>query len=218
MSLSRFSDVLMCEDIPFCQIGIEISLRRALPEMRELRKAEDGEQALRLVKERMPDLALLDLGLPDISGLQVIRDLRALSSEIKILVITGSDDAELLRQVTLFKVNGVLHKSSPPLRLQELLESIAQDSKSPALDVRVQSILEKQSQVRLTAREYQVLEGIISGLTNPQIAEQLKCSVETVRFHRSNIMDKTDIHNTAELTAWFLKGHRESDSRSQAGR
>lgn len=206
MTRHRFEHVLICEDIAFCQMGLELVVQAALPRLKSLTVTASGGEALRRAREKTPDLALIDLGLPDLPGLQVIRSLRALSPATRILVVTGSDDTELLRQATLLKVNGILHKASSPSLLAGLLDRIAAGEPS-ALDPHITSLFDLRTPVGLTAREYEVLEAITKGWTNARIAEHLKCSIETVRFHRSNIMDKTDIRNTAELTAWFLKGN-----------
>jgi DNA-binding NarL/FixJ family response regulator len=210
-ALSSISDVLLCEDHPFVQMGLELSLKDLFPGLRTLRKSMLGRDALRMAKERKPDLAFVDLGLPDISGLELIQELKTAWPDLKIVVVTGCDNAATLLRVKKLGVSGILQKVSSHDRLRIVVESIfLKPSVQTALDPRTTEILKSHRDVEFTPREYDVLQEIIQGKSNQQIAEKLGCALTTVRFHRANLFEKTGVRSAAELTAWFLQGQRQS--------
>lgn len=204
------SNVLICEDQSFCQMGIELALKASLPSLKKIRKCATGMAAIKAAKDEAPDLALVDLGLPDISGIEVIRSLRAMLPELVIVVVTGADEPNLLQQAVTLKVDGIMRKVSSSEHLKEILDAVAERAGRPetVLDPEVSRLLNSRENVNLTPREYEVLELIVKGRSSRQIAEQLNCGLTTVRFHRANIIDKTNMRNTAELTAWFLMRQR----------
>ena len=106
------TDILACEDHPFLQIGLKASLLASIPDLKSLRLAGNGADALRLAREKRPDLVIVDLGLPDMSGLDLILRLKELWSGIRILVVTSCDNPSILRQARKIGVAGILQKSS----------------------------------------------------------------------------------------------------------
>jgi len=206
---SQISDVLLCEDHPFVQLGLEVSLSKLLPNLKSLRKSALGKEALGMIATQKPDLAFIDLGLPDMSGVDVIRSLKQSYPDLKIIVVTNCDNGATLLEVQRLGVSGIMQKISSQEQLQGILaEVFLRKDGLPVLDKNTEGILKSQEAVELTPREYDVLQEVVQGKSNQQIADKLGCAVTTVRFHRANILDKTGVRNAAELTAWFLQGQR----------
>src|ERR1043165_5343735 len=101
-------DIILCDDHPICQMGIEVALAKGTLKKIQLRKAFAGGEALTLAKEKKPDLVIVDLTLPDMTGVDLIKQLRGLFEDIRILVITNSSNAFILNQVVQLNVNGIL--------------------------------------------------------------------------------------------------------------
>lgn len=210
-SFLHISDVLLCEDHPFVQLGQEVVLRRLLPNLKSLRTSALGSDAIRLGSEHKPDLALIDLGLPDMPGTEVIRQLKQKFPNLKIIVITNCDNSALLHEVKSLGVSAIMQKSSSPENLQAVLNRIFSEPspQDTAVDKSTLEILQQRdSFIEFTPRETEVLQEIVQGKSNQQIAEKMGCALTTVRFHRANILEKTGFRNAAELTAWFIQGQR----------
>lgn len=203
----HIQNVLICEDHQLVQLGLEVSLKKLLKNLKVFRVAGTGAEAVRLVKECRPDLVILDIGLPDMSGIELIQKLRLIWLEIPILVITSCDSPSILLQAKKLGVRGIMQKGASAEHLAAAFEALIEPS--TYLDPVVRSLLYEWDCVDFTPREYEILQEIVQGISNPKIAEKLGCSISTVRFHRANILQKTNIRTGAELTAWFLKGKRQ---------
>lgn len=187
-------------------MGLELSLKPFLPPQVEVDRLGTGQAVLDRFRAIKPDLVLLDLNFPDMSGLKVLKELRQENTKVPILVITSSREASVIRNVIELGANGVLSKAHRLESFRMALQHIFNpSSKTTLLDTSVQEILNEQASSDLTPREWEVLALIARGLTNDDIANELKCSLETVKTHRSKIGQKTSSRNRAELTAWYLQ-------------
>lgn len=207
--LAFIRDILICEDHQLVQLGLEVSLKEFLPKLQSIRVSALGHEALSLAQERKPDLVLLDLGLPDMSGIELIQKLKLTWPDIKILVITNCDSASTLLQAKKLGVSGIMQKGASVEQLGFALRSL--DAFSMYLDPVVQSLLQQWDCVDFTPREYEILQEIVQGRSNQEIADKLECATSTVRFHRANILQKANIRTGAELAAWFLRGKRQNN-------
>jgi len=200
-------DILLCDDHPICQMGVEYVLRSSHPEPFNLRKAGNGIETLNEIKKKMPDILVLDLGLPDFSGTELIRAIREVAPLLKIIVLTNCDNPPILRQVLQYRVQALLQKTHSVENLKAIFKAAHDNTGIPYVDPAVEKILAQIStRPSLTPREYEVLEWIAKGHTSREIANILKCSSETVKSHRSNIMAKINVRNTAEMMAAYLQG------------
>lgn len=207
VSLANFSNVIVCDDHYVSALGIEMLLREYLPNNLRVRTSSTGKKALDLINQEAADLIIVDLGLPDISGIDVIKQIRARSVQSRIIVLTGTTEPHILRQVYQLKVNGILRKMSTGLNLKEALNFLKINQEKTYLDPSVNSILQTSADQALTRREYEVLELMAQGHTSDEIAEKMKCSVATVKTYRARIMNKSGARNSSEMMAWYLKGN-----------
>lgn len=203
-----FKKILICDDHPICQLGIEFYFRNLLTDFLEVIKADSGQQMLELFKRHEPDLLVLDLMLPDVSGLQLLQALPDCTGKTQILVITSCDDPIVLRQVLEAKIDVLLWKSHSVETFKEALLHLRNSAPTTKyIDPAIARALEQPTTDILTKREWEVLALIAKGLTNESIAKNLGCSIETVKTHRANLGIKTSSRNRAELTAWYLQGN-----------
>ncbi|MDN3355807.1 response regulator transcription factor [Actinomadura sp. DC4] len=175
--------------------------------------AEDGAQALRLLRATRPDVVLLDLHLPDLPGAEVTRRLLAADASIRVLILSASDERQGLLDAVAAGATGYLLKSA---RLEEVTAAIRSAAAgravfSPGLaglvlgEYRRLDTSAEPDVPRLTAREIEILRLIAKGLTYPEIAERLVLSHRTVQNHVQNTLGKLRLHNKAQLVRYALE-------------
>ncbi len=181
-------------------------------------EASNGREAIELAWKLKPDLVLMDLTMPEIDGLEATKRLAAELPELKVVVLTASDDDASLFEAIKSGARGYLVKDLESSTFFGLLEGVAkgEPALTPAL---ARKVLEEFARPRrraaesydpdaLTERETDVLELMVKGVTsNRTLAEQLGVSENTVKFHVRNILDKLHLHNRAQVVAYALR-HR----------
>jgi two-component system response regulator NreC len=178
-------------------------------------EAGDGLQAVKLAKEEKPDLVIMDLMLPRLSGIEAARRIRKSLPNVKIIMLTIHDEPPFVFKSLEAGANGYLVKESP---LDELIAAIrAVMSGETYLSSNFpRTLLGSYAKHRqrgkktdefalLTKREREILQYIAEGYTSPRIAQTLFISRKTVENHRANIMEKLNIHDTAGLVRYAIK-------------
>lgn len=167
--------------------------------------AEDGIKTIVEVRKQQPDILVLDIAMPYSNGIEVIGEVKRWSPNTKILILTGLTTGSLLRQAREAGAQGIYLKSDPMDAILEAAVSIADGGTS--YSSRVEEVLKQPALASLlTARENQILQGILRGESITAIAERYAISVNTVDKHRASIMRKFDVHSAGELMAL---AHRE---------
>lgn len=165
----------------------------------EVSSEVDAEQATARVKEINPAVVFLDYRLSTTTGLEVIRDMRKMGLLHPVIVLTGQGDEYLAAEITRAGANAYLVKDdlSTP-RLPETINRVIAEAKKDAPDraERAQTLSRLDA---LTPREREVLDEIVNGLTNKQIAAKMHRSIETIKVHRAHIMSKLMADSTADL-------------------
>jgi DNA-binding NarL/FixJ family response regulator len=206
--------VIVADDHHLVRQGIRVLLEKA-DDIKVVGEAADGQEAVGLVQRLAPDVLLMDVAMPRLSGTQAVGRVRALDVATQVVMLSMYSDETLVRQALRNGASGYLLKHSVT---EELLLAIRAASRgeiylSPAISQAVvagfltlQTDAEAASPFeRLTPREREVLQLISEGHTNNAIAQALKVSVKTVEKHRANLMSKLNVHDLAGLVRVALK-------------
>jgi RNA polymerase sigma factor (sigma-70 family) len=178
-------------------------------------EAEDGLETVRCVRKHNPDLLILDLSMPKLSGLSVLNELKTRHPDVRIIVLTVHDSEEYFREVFKAGASGYCLKRNSFSELSSAMEHVmagrvfvSPSITRPMLDGYLTTSDEDEPRSAwdtLTQREKEVLKLIGEGYKNKEIAELLNISPKTVEKHRSNLMSKLDLHNAQVLTAYAIK-------------
>ncbi|MEM8917339.1 MAG: response regulator transcription factor [Pseudomonadota bacterium] len=164
----------------------------------------DGRAGLEKVREVSPDIVLLDISMPDVTGIEILEEVRRWCPDTKIAVLTGLTSRKLLAQAWDNGADGIFLKTSNSGSLAHELKLVCEGARRLPPEV-AELLAEEKEQEKLTQREAQILFAIARGETNGAIADRLGISANTVDNHRSNIMRKLGAHSVAELLALALR-------------
>jgi len=185
-----------------------------IPETQVVGEAGDGQEAIELVKRLVPDLAILDISIPKLSGIEVCREIRRFFPSVKILMLTMHKDREYLYQAISAGAQGYLLKEDSDEELFAAIGTIRKGAiyvtkaLAGAVSTDISALFrggDRKLPKSLTAREREVLKFISEGKSNSEVAEVLRISIRTVETHRANIMNKLDLKNTAELVRYAMQ-------------
>ena len=198
--------ILLCDDQAVIRDGLELLLNLE-KDFEVVGLAQDGAEAVDLVKQKKPDLVLMDLNMPIMNGIEATREIHAKFPEIKILVLTTYDDDEWVFDAVRAGASGYLLKDTPRQKIIEAIRG-TMDGKSfldPAVAGKLMNqVASKQTQPtsiladKLTERELDVLRLLAKGINNSEIAAQLHLSEGTVRNHVSAILDKLGVSDRTQ--------------------
>lgn len=169
-----------------------------------LAEAENGFAAVTEVKIHQPDLLLLDISMPLAGGAEVVLDVQRWSPGTRIVILTGIHAPGLIAQLLEAEVAGMFSKGADLEELYRNLPLILRGGRyiTPGFE---RILRDQQTTPALTGREHQILNMIVAGKTNKEIAGQLVISHKTVDKHRTSLMDKLDVHSVAELLAYAFR-------------
>jgi two-component system, NarL family, invasion response regulator UvrY len=206
----------MTAEIPMIKLAIAEDhniVRRGLGEM--LGKAEDIEivgeagtaaETLEMVRAKQPDVLLLDITLPDRSGIDVLNDMRPMDTAPLVVVLTWHTETSFAVRAFNAGAHGYVSKSAEPEELLAAIRAVSRGER--VIPPGVEELLGKGNGHPagvLTAREHQVMEMLARGMTNREIAEHLTISIKTVDTHRGHVLKKLAVRNNAELTLFAVK-------------
>ena len=211
--------ILIADDHPVFRQGLH-SIFRNEKEFTVVGEATDGRQALELTKKLTPDILLLDLVMPQLTGLETLRELAGSATPVRTIVLTASIEKEQIVQALQLGARGILLKDAATDVLLSGIRTIMNgqfwvgQSKVTDLVEILHSYMPaptgptvlKQT-FGLTARELDVVSAIVSGFTNREIAGKFSISEQTVKHHLRNIFDKVGVSNRLEL-ALFAINHQ----------
>ena len=185
------------------------------PELEVVGEAANGREAVRLAVDVSPDIAILDVAMPMLNGIEAAEQIRKANPEIGVIILTmHADEAYILRALNV-GVKGYLLKESAEDDLFRAVKAVSQGKPffSPAI---TETLLEDYMRVLrqdgvsdtfdlLTTREKEVLQLLAEGKTNKEVAAILDVSLYTVESHRTNLMQKLNLHNTAEIVLYAVR-------------
>ena len=205
-------NILVADDHPVVRQGIR-QIFGAADDMRVAEEAANGRELLDLARTVEHDLVLLDLSMPEMSGLDVLKNLRTLRPKLPVLVLSMHPEDQYGKRVLKAGASGYMNKESAPEDLIEAVRKLLGGGRyvSPALAETLASDLSQDAgqaaHETLSDREFEVLRKLASGKTVSQIAEDLHLSVPTVSTYRARILEKMGMSTTAELMHYALRSH-----------
>jgi len=208
--MKKLIKVLLVDDHPIVRKGIASCLAKS-PDLQILGEAADGVEALRKAREMTPDVILMDIDMPNMSGLAVTQALRKELPQVKVLILSMHRQTDYVLRILQSGALGYVLKDAPADELIEAIQTVysgqayfSSDIARVALTQFVQGSSEGPSPMNLTNREREVLILIAEGLSNKEIAVKLNLGVRTVETHRERIMRKLNIHSIAGLTRFAI--------------
>jgi DNA-binding NarL/FixJ family response regulator len=168
-------------------------------------EAGDGEEAIRLAQELKPKVIVMDCAMPRTSGLIATRRILETSPEQAILMLSMHSEDTLVHQALDAGARGYVLKNAVDLELPAAIRKVAEGEVVLDPQVAKRTALKGERNGGLTTRELEILQLIVDGKSNKEIADQLGLSVNTVAVHRANIMDALGIHKTAELVVYAIR-------------
>lgn len=191
--------VLSVDDHPLLREGIARIIDNQ-PDMKVVAQAGTGNEAIRQFRQHQPDVTLLDLRLPDMSGIDVLMTLRSEFPAARIVILTTSEGDVEIQRALRAGAQGYILKSMPPLELTGVIRQIHSGKKYVPPEVAAQ-LAEHMGEEALTAREIEVLRLVTGGNRNREIAELLFISEETVKGHLKHAMEKLGASDRTEAVA-----------------
>ena len=205
--------ILIADDHKILREGLK-SLLEKQPEFAVVGEAQDGLSAISEAKKHKPDIAILDIGMPDLNGIEVTRRIRSEMAETRVIALSMHADRRFVMGILEAGANGYLLKDSAFAELITAVTAVAKGKMylSPSIaETVVKNSLEKLdrkdegSSVLLSGREREVLQMIAEGKSTKEIALKLFVSTKTVETHRKQIMDKLNIRTVAGLTKYAIR-------------
>jgi DNA-binding NarL/FixJ family response regulator len=193
--------LLLADDHALMFEAISLALENE-PDLEIVGCAESGSQVLPLLQQTQPDLVVLDLKMPGMDGLTLVKLIRERFPHVGTAVLSGIDTDETIEAVLRAGANAFISKSVDPAALAEALRRAVEAPVPEAIgraEKRVDSIIESTG---LTEREIAVLQALAQGQSNKEIARSLWLAEQTVKFHLTNIYRKLDVRGRTEAVHW----------------
>lgn len=207
--------ILLADDHALMRRGIR-DLLESDPEIEVVGEAGDGREAVRLAEKLNPDVMIMDLAMPELNGLDAIRQIRRDVPDIELLVFSMHDSEELIREVFAAGARGYVLKNDVALYLVEAVKSLARHKPffTPRISEAILNSLvstaapgntEPARPGPLSAREREILQLLAENKSNKDIAKSLGISVRTVETHRRSVMQKLDANSIVELVHYAIR-------------
>ena len=204
--------ILLADDHILVRAGIR-ALIEQLPTVKVVGEAKDGREALRLVKERKPDLILMDVAMPGLNGLEATARISREFPDVKVIILSMYANEEYVREAINSGAAGYLVKRSATTELERAITAVARGEKyfSPLVSAHVnrdregQVSADRASIDRLTPRQREILQLVAERHSTKDIAGILSISIKTVETHRAQLMERLDIHDVPGLVRFAIR-------------
>ncbi len=205
--------ILIADDHEVARKGIR-SILETHPGWEVCGEARDGREAVELAAQLKPDVLLIDIGMPNLNGLDAARQIMGSAPDVNILILTIHDSEQVVREVLAAGARGFLLKSDAGRDLIAAVEAL--QNRRTFFTSKVSQMMldgylhphkdssENEERI-LTPREREVIQLVAEGKTTKEIANTLSLSVKTAETHRTNLMRKLDLHSIADLTLYALR-------------
>jgi len=204
MTMTDQITVLLADDHSLVRRGF----RRILEDdeaMKVVGEASNGVEAIRMAHELKPKVVVMDLSMPELDGVQATKEIVKHLPDTEVLVLSMHADDNYVRNALDAGAKGYLLKSSIDVDLVGAIRTVSEGKRVIGAGLRYVAQERDDELNKLTAREKQVLQLIAQGKSNKEIASLLELSVNTVSVHRANLMEKMNIHRTAELVLFAIR-------------
>jgi DNA-binding NarL/FixJ family response regulator len=201
--------VVICDDHPVVRSGIRLALEKA-PDIEVVGEAADGLEALCVVEEVAPDVLVLDIEMPRLTGIEVTRRLREVQQQVQILIMSAHEDEQYIIELLSMGAAGYLTKDEAYNTIINAVRGIAR-KEGGWLSRRVVACMadrtrkKPSSDINLTNREQQVLQLLVAGKTNQHIADTLFISEKTVEKHMGGMFEKLGVNTRVEAAVWAVR-------------
>jgi two-component system response regulator NreC len=205
--------IVLADDHKILRDGLR-SLLEQQPDTQVVAEADNGRATVKLAQELKPDVVVMDIGMPDLNGIDATKQIVAKAPGVKVIALSMHSDKRFVQGMLSAGASGYLLKDSAFDELARAIQAVTahQTYLSPEVaGVVVESMVSKTARrpsraaVSLTDREREVLQLMSEGKSTKQIAAILSISIKTIETHRSRIMDKLGIHSVAELTKFAIR-------------
>jgi DNA-binding NarL/FixJ family response regulator len=206
--------IIIAEDHTILRDGLR-ALLSTQKEFEVIGEAGDGREAIRVADKLEPDLMLIDLSMPKLNGMEAIHEIKRRNPQIKVIALTVHKNEEYILAALEAGANGYVLKDASQGELFMAIQYVMAGKKylSPSISEKIVEVfLENRQEGKefsawdtVTSREKEILKLIAEGYKNKDIADHLFISIKTVEKHRSNLMKKLDLHNTAALTTYAIE-------------
>ena len=196
---------------------VRAGLRRIIEEAGDIEvvaEADDGREAIRLVREHLPDVAVVDISMPGLDGLEVISQLQSILPQIPILILTMHEEGQYVVRAVEAGAMGYITKQSAPEQLVNAIRKVnagnryLTDEAAEALALRIaRGGFGTTPLDTLSMRELQVLRRLAMGQTNREIARSYHISIKTVDTYRARLLKKLGLRNNAELSRFAMQNN-----------
>jgi DNA-binding NarL/FixJ family response regulator len=204
--------VLLADDHALVRAGIR-ALLNTIDGVNVIAEAGDGLEALRLISKLQPDIVLLDITMPGLSGLELLMETKKQFPSIRVIILTVHNAGEYAMRALRAGAAGYLPKSAAADELQLAIEMVSRGETYISGEVSRNAIIEFSKHpveqphpiTSLTPRQREILTLVADGLSTKAIGRRLNISVKTVESHRAQLMDRLDIHDVAGLVRYAIK-------------
>lgn len=205
--------VLLADDHALVRAGLR-ALLNDLPGIEVVAETGDGREALRLVRERKPDIAMIDISMPGLNGLDVAARIAHDRPATRVIIVSMHGDDATVRRALTAGAAGYLLKNSDRAELEMALRTVARGDTwlTPTLTKRVVAAFTQETKspeagpfAALTPRQREVLQLVAEGFSNKEIAQRLDVAPKTVETHRTELMERLGIHGVAGLVRYAIQ-------------
>jgi len=205
-------NIIIVEDHEIFRSGLKFVLNQH-DKFNIIGEASNGKEFLLFLKNRIPDIVLLDIEMPEMNGIDAATEALKRFPNLKIIVLSSYNDEEYYARMILAGVQGFVLKKAGVNELEGAIQTVFDGSNYFSQELLQKMVFSKKDtskpntklKIKLTQREVEVLQLISAGLSNPEIGEKLFISHMTVSNHRSKLLAKTDTNNTASLIMFSIK-------------
>ncbi len=210
--------ILIADDHILIRAGLG-QLIESLGHYQVVGQASSSSETLARVEADCPDVLLLDISMPDGSGMDILKELRSSYPALKILMLSMHSDMAHVKTALSLGANGFLVKDSAPAELGLALDTVMNNQvylsprvSNGVVDAWVNNADQKPGSPTLSPRQQEILELISEGYSTKEIASQLELSVKTIETHRARMMESLGLNRGTELLRYALKHHRENNT------